>query len=300
MSPRPENWLVVIARAPSEDLRDAVTEGLLALGGSAVEDRGGELVTYVPAEGHDAARFREDLGRFVGVPIEVETRVEADADWSERWKAGLAPRRIGQSIVVAPTWTEPDLQPGDILVSIDPEMAFGTGEHATTRSALRLLEQVVTPGARVLDVGTGSGVLAIAAAGLGASHVLAVENDPDAVLNAKDNIRRNRADTVVRLDLATVDAAYGARLDQPFDVIMANVLSSVIVPLLPVFSSLLKSDGRVIIGGILIAEAEMMRGAVEAAGFDIMRTEIEEEWWTALLAPGSREAGPARETGRPR
>jgi len=300
MSPRPERWLVITARVPSEELRDAVAEGLVALGGSAVEERNGELITYLPAEEHDAGAFGEALNRFVGAAVEVEARVEADSDWSERWKAGLAPRRIGNSIVVAPTWTEPELQPGDVLVSIDPEMAFGTGEHATTRSALRLLERVVKPGAEVLDVGTGSAVLAIAAAGLGAGHVLAVENDPDAVLNARDNIVRNHADEVVEIDLATVDEAYCANFGARFDVIVANVLSGIIRPLLPVFRSVLKPDGRVVIGGILVSEGETMQSAAQANGFTVEAVEVEEEWWTALLAPVAREAGSSPGTARSR
>jgi len=300
MSPRPERWLVITARVPSEELRDAVAEGLVALGGSAVEERNGELITYLPANEHDAGAFGEALNRFVSAAVEIEARVEADSDWSERWKAGLAPRRIGNSIVVAPTWTEPELQPGDVLVSIDPEMAFGTGEHATTRSALRLLERVVKPGAEVLDVGTGSAVLAIAAAGLGAGHVLAVENDPDAVLNARDNIVRNHADEVVEIDLATVDEAYCARFGARFDVIVANVLSGIIRPLLPVFRSVLKPHGRVVIGGILVSEGETMQSAAEANGFTVEAVEVEEEWWTALLAPVAREAGSAPETVRSR
>jgi len=298
MRTRPDRWLVITARVPSEELRDAVTEGLLALGGTAVEDRGSDLITYLPADDYDASSFAEALGRFVGSAVPVDARVEADADWSERWKAGLAPRRIGKSIVVAPTWTTPQLQPGDVLVTIDPEMAFGTGEHATTRSALRLIERVMTPGASVLDVGTGSAVLAIAAARLGAEFVLAVENDPDAVINARDNIARNHAEEVVELDLATVDEAYCTEFGERFDLIVANVLSGVIRPLLPDFRRVLKPDGRAIIGGILVSEADTMQQAAEASGFTVLSTEVEEEWWTALLGRADRKGASSRETGR--
>lgn len=283
MSPRPDEWLVITARVPSEDLRDAVAEGLVALGGSAVEERGSDLITYVPVAAYEPAAFRAALERFVGASVDVEERIEPDADWSERWKAGLGPRRIGRRIVVAPTWTEPELQPDDILISIDPEMAFGTGEHATTRSALLLLDNVVTPGAAVLDVGAGSAVLGIAAARLGARHVLAVENDPDAVINARDNVVRNRVADVLELDLATVDAAYLEARGQQWDVIVANVLSGIIKPLLPAFRDALKPAGRVIIGGILTTEADLMRAAANATGFTVLDEVVEEEWWTALL-----------------
>jgi ribosomal protein L11 methyltransferase len=163
-------------------------------------------------------------------------------------------------------------------------MAFGTGEHATTRGALRFIESCVQPGDRVLDVGTGSAILAIGAAMCGAADVLAVEYDADAIVNAHDNIDRNGVADVVKLDTAMVDDAYLQRRGAgAFDVIAANVLSSVLLPLLPSFHRALRPSGHLILGGILEADADEMIDAAERADFTLRSEDLEEEWWGGLL-----------------
>jgi ribosomal protein L11 methyltransferase len=166
---------------------------------------------------------------------------------------------------------------------IDPEMAFGTGEHGTTRGALRFIERVVQPGARVLDVGTGSAILAIGAAMLGATRVIGVDNDADAILNARDNIVRNGVADVVVLEEGFVDVAYlAAQGDSAFDVIVANVLSGVLKPLLASFFTSVVPGGFVILGGILEEEAEEMLDALARAGFVVTGEDLENEWWGVL------------------
>lgn len=280
-------WLVITVRPSDTADAELLAEGLLALGGSAVQEEKGALLTYVaPPQDLEAwlAHARAALGR------DVEWQWRDDEDWAENWKRGLQPRRVGRHFVVAPSWTQPALRAGDHLIVIDPEMAFGTGEHATTRGALRFIERSVRPGMRVLDVGSGSGILAIGAALLGAAHVLAAEYDEDAVLNARDNITRNSVQHVVDLQTVLVDEAFlRAQGDAAFDVIAANILSSVLRPLLPAFSSSLKPGGRLILGGILEQEADDMIEAAQTAGFKLLEEDLEEEWWGALL-----ERPPAR------
>jgi ribosomal protein L11 methyltransferase len=207
-----------------------------------------------------------------------------DEDWLALWRAGLAPRAIGERIIVAPTWSEVDGGPDRIVVRIDPQMAFGTGEHASTRGVLRLLQRAVSEGDRLLDVGTGSAILAIAAALLGASHVVAVESDPEAMENAADNIERNDVTDRVTLLCAPVDGpfldAYGGGA---FDGILANVLSGVLLPLLPAFHRSLAGGGWAILSGILVDEAEAVRAAAADAGFVVETEDVEEQWWSALL-----------------
>src|SRR5207237_841645 len=180
---------------------------------------------------------------------EVEWAWQEAEDWSREWRRGLKPRRMGR-IVVSPSWLEPDAQADDILLVIDPEMAFGTGEHATTRGCLRLLQQCVRTHDRVLDVGTGSAILAIAAARLGATDVVGVEMDADAIENARDNVVKNGVSDVVRIEHALVDGAYLAT-HGAFDLVMGNVLSSVLTPLLPWFRRALTSGGRLILSCLL-------------------------------------------------
>lgn len=287
----PESWLVLTVRVPSEELTEELAEGLIALGGSAVQQEDGRLTTYVaPPPDLDAflERVNERLGSLAGTEPggaapELHWRWQGDEDWSRSWREGLEPRRVGRRLVVTQPWNDVE---GDIVIVIDPATAFGTGEHATTRGALRLLETVLTGGERVLDMGTGSGILAIAAAGLGARAVLAVESDPDAMGNARENVERSPWADRIDLVNAEVDDDYLARHGgDGFDLITANVLSGVLIPLLPGFARALTSGGRVVLGGILEAEAEAVLEAATAAALTLVADDREEGWWTALLAP---------------
>lgn len=288
----PDRWLVLRAEAEGAEERAAVAEALIALGGAAIEEQGDALVTYVmPPRDPEAflAEAEETLRAAAGREARLSWSWQANEDWSERWRRGLGARRVGRRLVVTPSWVRPRSRRGDIVIVIDPEMAFGTGEHATTRGALRLLEAALEPGDRVLDVGTGSGILAIAAARLGAREVLAVESDPDAVTNAADNLERNGVAERVELRCDVVDAAYLRALGpRRFDVIVANILSGVLVPLLGAFNEALDAGGRVILGGILREEAERVAAAARAAGFELVETDEEEEWWSALLRVAGR------------
>jgi ribosomal protein L11 methyltransferase len=282
-----KRWLVITVTSNSEAEYEILTASLLQLGGTAIHENGNQLITYLQPPANLNA-FIAHAG--AALKTDFDWRWQDDQDWSESWKRGLQPRRVGKKFVVAPTWTDPQLREGDRLIVIDPEMAFGTGEHATTRGALRFLEQCVQPGNRVLDVGTGSAILAIGAAMCGASDVLGVEYDADAIINARDNIVRNRVEAVVRLDTAFVDDAYLQRWGtEGFHVITANVLSSVLLPLLRSFHQTLRPDGYLILGGILENEADEMIAAAENAGFILRIEDLEDEWWAGLLQrPASR------------
>lgn len=289
-----DRWLMITIEVPS-DAREALSEGLFALGGSAVEERGTALSTYVrpPA---DVRAWLEDaratLSEITGVnSLKIDWRWRAGQDWAETWKKGLRPRRVGRRFVVTPSWATPETTAADLVIVVDPEMAFGTGEHATTRAALRFLEQVVKNRDRVLDIGTGSGILAIGAGLLGATDVLAVDNDPDAILNARDNIVRNGVAAVVRLEERLVDEAYlAAAGPASFDIIVANVLSGVLGSLLGAFASSLRVGGHLILGGILEEEADDMLDECVAAGFNVIAEDLEAEWWGVLLQRPARAA----------
>ncbi len=291
-------------------IQDDAAELLLELGGSAVQVEGAganALTSYLPppqdpdvfaAEALAELRRRVALvhGAAAADRLRADWRWEADQDWASTWRRGLRPRRVGP-FLVTPSWCQPELEPpgsagSDMeppphVIVLDPEMAFGTGEHATTRGALRLLAESVPPGARVLDVGTGSGILAIAAALLGAGRVLAVEADADALGNATDNVRRNGVADRVELRHAVVDPRFldnSLRDDGSLDLIVANVLSGVLRPLLSSFHGALGPGGRLILGGILEEEAEDMLAAARAAGFTLLVEDVEAEWWGGLFA----------------
>lgn len=281
------SWLRITARSPSEELTGLLVEGLLACGGSAVEEHGDGLVTYVPSSGgtDSVGRIREVLYAILGTEsFELSAEQIPDQDWLAVWREGLRPRRIGARLIVSPTWSDVASGPDDLVIRIDPQMAFGTGEHASTRGVLRLMQGLDLNGARLLDVGSGSAILSIAAALLGAQRVVAVESDPEAMPNAAENVERSPAADRITLLCAFVDEAFlDAYGGGAFDGVVANVLSSVLLPLLPPFHHALAANGWAILSGILIDEADMMRTAAAEAGFAIEAEDIEEQWWSVTL-----------------
>jgi ribosomal protein L11 methyltransferase len=283
--------MVLTIRMADPELLPLAAEVLVGRGSWAVEEAEGGVVTYVP-EPPDPDAYVAELRTALEEELpsaaapEVTWRWQANEDWAAKWREGLAPRPVTERIVVKPTWTEWEARPGQVVVDIDPQMAFGTGEHATTRGCLRLLDDALRPGDRVLDVGSGSAILAITAAMLGAAEAIAVEYDPDANLNARENLERNGVEDRVRIIEAMADPALLEELGR-FDLLLANILSGIIRPLLPSFRASLggSPQGRLIVSGILRTEAPAVMHDAEAAGFRIVRIDEEEEWWSALLCP---------------
>jgi ribosomal protein L11 methyltransferase len=271
------SWTVVRVYPGSNP--DAVSAALFAAGAQGLQDIDGALVTHAPTR-EDAAAFERAV-LAASADARVETAPLPDVDWSEEWKRGLHLQRLG-ALTVAPPWLADGLDPKRTIV-IDPGMAFGTGEHATTRGVIRLIQKVLTPGDRVADLGAGSAVLAIAAAKLGASHVAAIEIDHDAIGNAEENVARNgEADRVVVIE---GDASTLLPLVAPVRIITANILSSVLIHLLPAMASALAPGGHAILSGMLIEEREMMIHALTNAGWRVDAEDHEENWWSAIVSP---------------
>jgi ribosomal protein L11 methyltransferase len=209
----------------------------------------------------------------------VETAPLPTVDWSEQWKAGIHVQSIGM-LFVAPPWLSGGLDPARTIV-IEPGMAFGTGEHATTRGVIRLLQRVMLTGDRVADLGAGSGVLAIAAAKLGASRVAAIELDHDAIGNAEENIARN--DVADRVTVIEGDAAVLLPLVAPVRVITANIISSVLIELLPVMGASLTAGGHATLSGILVSERDEMQRVLDGSGWRVVEEDQEDNWWSATI-----------------
>lgn len=282
----PKNWLVLTASMPSDDpLRELLGEGLLALGGLSVLEESESLTTYLALDRDPEVTVEEArhfLAEWIADDVPPLTwRVQPNEDWEREWRRGLQPRKVSSRFVVKPSWTTWQVGEGEVVLEIDPQMAFGTGEHATTRGCLRLLDEALQAGDRVLDIGSGSGILSIAAAKAGASEVVAIEYDPDANVNARENIERNGvADRIVlREELADPQ---GIRALGHFDLVIANILSGVIIPLLPAIWSLLEPGGRLITSGVLRSERAMFVEAARGAGFSVVKEDTEEEWLSVV------------------
>ncbi|MFH1762939.1 MAG: 50S ribosomal protein L11 methyltransferase [Gemmatimonadota bacterium] len=279
-----EHWLELTIRSPLEP--DLVSPALLELGGSAVEEREGVLVTYLPPpeeleEFLDAAR-RHLKALSPSAELDLSWRWQPQKDWESFWRRGLGTRRITERLLVVPSWEQVAPEPGQIALLLDPGMAFGTAEHATTRGCLRLLDSRVSAGSRIADVGAGSGILSIAAAHLGAGEVLALEVDGIACETALENVSRNGVED--RVKVLEVQVEGGTPLsDAPFDGIVANLQSHLLRPLLSTFRVSLLPEGWLVMSGILLEERDEILSAASAEGFILHEGDEEDGWWTGAF-----------------
>jgi ribosomal protein L11 methyltransferase len=285
----PDRWLSITVTLPSESPGagglELLPSTLVELGGRGVEEEEGAFTTYLPPPA-DLEGFlrlvRSRLDELALSGAELRWGWRAHDDWEILWRRGLGPRCVTDRLIIAPSWEVPDVEEGRILIVLDPGMAFGTAEHATTRGCLRLLDSRVREGDRIADVGSGSGILAIAAARLGAREVLAVEGDPLACDVARENLMANEVQGKVRV----VQEEYRGREPLPgerYQGIVANIQSSVILPLLPAFRDSLVEGGWVILGGILEEERRSVLSVTAGHGLDLEEEDPEGEWWTGAF-----------------
>lgn len=217
-----------------------------------------------------------DMGLDFGT-LAIDQEHVKDEDWAEEWKKYYKPFRIGTHLVVKPTWEEYTAQPDDIVIELDPGMAFGTGTHETTNMCMQLLEKHLKDGMRVMDVGTGSGILAIAAAKLGANNILAIDIDPDAVKVAIENVALNGAEQQVRVvvgDLCKSEA-------MPCELAVANIVADAICMLAGPMTRHLEKDGLLICSGIIREKEQQVMDAALEAGYKL-HDRIEKGEWVAL------------------
>ena len=242
---------------------------------------------YLPADDqlHAKRRGIEEaiwhLGQIQPVPAPT-FRPVAEVDWAEAWKERLDVLRIGQHIVIRPSWQSYAPGPGDVVIELDPGMAFGTGLHPTTQMCLAALEELTLPQATVLDLGTGSGILAVAAAKLGAGRVLAVDNDPIAVRTARTNVVNNRVQDAVRVVLGSLPDAPGS-----YDLVVVNILARVIVEMAQAgLSTRMSPGGRLIAAGIIVDQESEVVAALEQKGLVLVERQQTDDWVCLVARPG--------------
>ena len=270
-------WAIDVRTTPER--REWLSAWLVRRTGQAVEERDdGTLVTFAADE--DAANaLVAELGAETGSgepPVEATRRRLEQVDWSTRWREGLGPRRFGR-LTVVPSWIAESAAPDPLTVVLDPENAFGSGEHGSTRAALSILERLIRPGDRVLDLGSGSGILAIAAVRLGAARAVGVEEDAEANTVAARNAQRNGVSG--RTEFIDGDAGDLAPLLGPADLVLSNILRTVNAALLPAVVAALRPGGTAIFAGMEEDEADLFRPLLAPAGLVAIEETRDAGWW---------------------
>lgn len=277
------SWWAVDVRTPIQ-LRHSMGAWLVARTGQAVEERDdGTLVAFAPDEAAAEALMTE-LSREADRLVETRRHLIESTDWSTRWREGLGARQVEQ-LTIIPSWLPEASEPDPLTIVLDPETAFGSGEHGSTRAALTLLARLIRKGHRVLDLGSGSGILSIAAIKLGAATAIGIEIDPEANDVAGRNAARNGvADQVEFLE---GDAAVLAPLVGPVDILLSNILRSANIALLPAITATLGQRGLAIFSGMEHPEAEEFRRVLSDAGFILVEEALDAGWWAvAAERPG--------------
>jgi ribosomal protein L11 methyltransferase len=311
------DWLEFSVKTDGE-MAEAVSElfNRFGTGGAVIEQRFPErgertdgephltTKTFIPAADSQARRTLEEALHHLSIIRhlpEPQIRLLPEREWAESWKRDYHVQHIGECIVIVPSWVEYAPEGHEVVIRLDPGMAFGTGLHPSTRLCLQVIERLAHRGAAVLDVGTGSGILSIAAAKLGCSPVVALDTDPLAVQVAQENVELNGVAEQVRLVHGSIDAgAEGVRIHSEanysqttselpvgaYDLVVANIIAEVIVGLSPALAASLAPAGHLIVSGIIADKQEAVLVSLSEAALRI-EDQLQDGDWMALLATRS-------------
>ena len=288
-----KRWLKITVKADPV-LVEAISDFLIGIIGAGVETGAADEDSYGTINGYvdqadpnqavidsileKVSDYLAELASLFNViePTLTSTIMEEE-DWGKIWKEHFKPFAIVPGLVISPTWEEYRAEPGELLIEIDPGMAFGTGHHATTSLSLRCIKEVLESSdadQRLLDVGTGTGILGIAAALFGAVKVLGIDNDPDAVSAAKENVVRNCLQQSMQVGLTPLSS-----LDGSYDVVVANIIHDVLVEMSADLVRLTAAGGVLILSGILVGEqVESVVTLFTESGFSLEKEEASGEW----------------------
>ncbi len=294
--PPSRSWLrvtVTVSETISDPIADFICEqtgGVEQIPVAAANAAQEKIIGYLENDSHAPEKLKKIeayLTEFTCLlpgeeKTQLETEIIADEDWNKTWKAGFKPLPITAHLVIKPTWESYQPGPGEKVIEMDPGMAFGTGHHASTKLALEFIEALfhntTIPPKTVLDVGTGTGILAMATALFGAQKILAIDNDPEAVKVAEENILRNGLLTKIQADSIALQD-----ISQQFDLVIANIIHDTLIDLASDLAARLNQNGRLILAGILTGpQTENIRAAYNALGLKHQETRNEGEW-SALL-----------------
>jgi ribosomal protein L11 methyltransferase len=248
---------------------------------------------YVPVDGQEEEtrqRVAEGLWHFASIGPhfvgELQTRVVNEEDWANAWKDYYHVTHIGERLVIRPSWREYTPKEGEVVLELDPGMAFGTGLHPTTRLCLEQVEQRTQPGMRVIDVGTGSGILALAAAKLGAASVYCIDNSSVAVESATANAAINGLSDKIEVVLGILDEAEAEGMAGQYDMVLVNILAHIIGGMAPQLARVTVPGGLVIASGIIEAKRADAEGPLVAAGLELVDQAMIDDWLVLIFRKG--------------
>ena len=245
------------------------------------------IKTYLPVDNTTERRRNQiDIGvRLVAHLTTISPLKEKyveEEDWQNAWKEHFHPLRIGRHLVICPTWRTVETSESDILIHLDPGMAFGTGHHPTTRTCMEILERDTKPGDRILDVGCGSGILSVVAVKVGATSALGLEIDPVAARAGEENVRINGIEDKVQIVQGTLPSPLAEA--RSFDIVAANISAKVVTDLAQHLIDSVAIGGKLIAGGIIEPHVEDVTKALNAVGASIDETFIDGDWVTLLAS----------------
>lgn len=277
--PLPSVTIALTVRLPDEFHEMLIAE-LADLGFDAFERMDGALIAHgMPSIWTDTAR--EALARWLrarSLPEEFEEEAIVQENWNERWEESITPIVVGR-FLIAPTWAEVPARNAKTLLRIDPKMSFGTGYHASTRLVLRWLPGLVRDGMRVLDAGTGTGILAIAALKLGAAEAIGFDIDPWAVTNATENASLNGVTEQMEIREGGLEVVP----EIGFGLVVANINLNVLEALLPDLTGKLGDNGRLVLAGLLKTDRDPIVEAFASARLTLHDESTEDEWWSCVV-----------------
>lgn len=268
-----------------DDYQETLISELLDLEFDAFEQLTGKIITYVPKERFsDVNRERIEgiLRAYPGDGYIESEEVVADQNWNEQWEQTIKAQTIG-TFFVKPTWSTEQAPAGHIQLEIDPKMAFGTGYHETTRLMLKFLPDVVKKGDRVLDAGTGTGILAIAAIKLGAVSAFAFDIDEWSITNTRENILLNEVEKQVKVTKGTADVIPAG---QKFEVVMANIQKNTILDMLPALSDAAEDGASILLSGLLGSDRSAIEEKAAEEGLALREVRLENEWIALHMVKG--------------
>lgn len=270
---------IEISISANKTQQELLIPTMIEIGCHGFEERDNELLCYIDKslwtdEKYD--RLKSDLKKLLQTISSnsiIKISEIQETNWNAEWEKTITPIEVGKKLVIKPSWREYDNKEEKIIIQIDPKMSFGTGYHETTRLTLQLLEKYIKNGDKVLDIGTGTGILAIAAIKLGANSALGIDNDEWALENANENIQANHLLNKIKISNQPLN-----EINEKFDLITANIMLTTIVDMLPEIERKLKDKGIVLFSGLLLEDEEKFKEAIKKHSIKILEKISENEW----------------------